>query len=71
MNSKIYNAIVNVGDVSIGNNGYIKYRKISHLERFKSFLGSKYPLWVFATVYDHETKEKIEVIKPGKNNRIK
>lgn len=63
MNGKMYNAIVNVGDVSIGNNGYIKYRKISHLERFKVFLGSKYPRWKFATIYDHATKEKIEVIK--------
>lgn len=63
MNSKMYNAIVNVGDVSIGNNGYIKYRKISSLEKFKLFLNGKYSEWIFATIYDHKTKEKIEVIK--------
>lgn len=63
MSSKMYNAIVNVGDISIGNKGYIKYRKISHLERFRLFLNGKYSKWIFATVYDHETKEKIEVIK--------
>lgn len=64
MNAKMYNAIVNVGDNSQGNNGYMKYRKISHLERFKLFLSGKYPQWKFATIYDHETREKIEVIKP-------
>jgi len=64
MNAKVYNAIVNTGDTSLGNKGYVKYRKISSLERFKSFLGSKYPLWQFATIYDHETRQKIEVVKP-------
>lgn len=63
MNAKMYNAIVNVGDVSIGNNGYIKYRKISSLEKFKLFLNGKYSEWIFATIYDHETKVKIEVLK--------
>lgn len=63
MNQKMYNAIVNVGNNSIGNNGYIKYRKINHVNKFKLFLDSKYPQWVFATIYDHATKEKIEVIK--------
>ena len=63
MGVKMYNAIVNVGDASIGNNGYIKYRKISHLEKFKLFLNGKYSEWIFATIYDHETKVKIEVIK--------
>ena len=59
---KIYNVIVNVGDETIGNNGYVKYRKISSLERFKSFLSTKYPKWVFANVYDHETKQKTALI---------
>lgn len=63
MSAKMYNVIVNAGDISIGNNGYIKYRKISSLERFKLFLDTKYSKWVFATIYDHETKEKIKVIK--------
>lgn len=45
MNGKMYNAIVNVGDNSIGNKGYIKYRKISRLERFKSFLDGKRKRW--------------------------
>jgi hypothetical protein len=60
---RIYNVIVNVGDATIGNNGYIKYRKISSLERFKSFLNTEHPNWVFATVYDKETREKLDVLK--------
>lgn len=63
MKNKMYNVIVNVGDISIGDNGYVKYRKISHLERFKLFLQVKYPKWIFANIYDNETKEKIGVIK--------
>ena len=60
---RVYNVIVNVGDATIGNNGYIKYRKISSLERFKSFLNAQHPNWVFATVYDKETRQKIDVLK--------
>lgn len=60
---KMYTVIVNVGDISIGNDGYVKYRKISNLERFKLFLNSKYPRWVFANVFDKETEQKIAVIK--------
>ena len=60
---RVYNVIVNVGDATIGNNGYVKYRKISSLERFKSYISVKYPSWVFATVYDKETREKLDVLK--------
>jgi hypothetical protein len=60
---RVYNVIVNVGDVSIGNSGYITYHKISSLERFKSFLNVKHPKWVFATVYDKETRQKIDILK--------
>ena len=63
MNAKMYNAVVNVGDTSKGNNGYITYHKISSLERFKLFLGSDHPKWIFMRLYDHKTKEEIEVIK--------
>jgi len=60
---RVYNVIVNVGDATIGNNGYVKYHKISSLERFKSYISVKYPSWVFATVYDKETREKLDVLK--------
>lgn len=63
MSAKMYNIIVNVGDTSKGNQGYITYHKISSLEKFKLFLGGNHPQWIFATIYDHQTKAKIEVIK--------
>lgn len=63
MKAKLYNAIVFVGDKTIGNEGYIKYRKITSLEKFKLFLNGKYPQWVFSNVYDNETKVKLGVIK--------
>ena len=63
MSAKMYNVVVNVGDTSKGNQGYITYHKISSLEKFKLFLNGKYSEWVFATIYDYETKDKIEVIK--------
>lgn len=62
---RVYNVIVNVGDDTIGNNGFVKYHKISSLERFKSFLNTKYPKWAFATVYDYETKQKTDILKRG------
>jgi len=63
MSAKMYNAVVNIGDISKGNQGYITYHKISSLEKFKLFLNGKYSEWIFMTVYDQKTKEKIEVIK--------
>jgi hypothetical protein len=60
---RVYDVIVNVGNKTMGNNGFIKYRKISSLERFKSFLNVKHPNWVFATVYDKETRQKIDILK--------
>ncbi len=61
--AKVYNAIVFVGDTSIGNKGFITYHKISFLTKFKSFIDTQYPKWRFATIYDKETRQKIEVWK--------
>jgi hypothetical protein len=61
--AKVYNAIVNVGDDSIGNKGFITYHKISFLTKFKSFIDTKYPKWRFVTIYDKETREKLDVWK--------
>jgi hypothetical protein len=63
MNAKMYNAVVNVGDISKGNKGYITYHKINSLEKFKLFLGGNHPQWIFMRVYDHKTKEEIGLIK--------
>jgi hypothetical protein len=59
----IYNAIVFTGDINIGNKGFVKYRKINNLNRFNNFINEKYPEWKFYNLYDHKTKQKIDVIK--------
>jgi hypothetical protein len=58
-----YNAIVFTGDLNLGNEGFIKYRKIHSLNKFEKFITDKYPYWRFYTIYDNQTKEKINVIK--------
>jgi hypothetical protein len=65
MNYKDFNAIVFTGDVKTGNNGFIKYRKQTSLNRFKSFVESKYPLWKFMTLYDRKTNEKELITNTG------
>lgn len=64
MSKIVFNVIVNVGNIALGNKGYITYHKINSIDKFKKFLEEKYPDWKFATVYNNDTKEKIEVIKP-------
>lgn len=61
---KIYNIIINTGNEKIGNKGYITYHKVSFIDKFKKFADTKYPHWKFATVYDKETRAKLEVITP-------
>jgi hypothetical protein len=63
MNKQVYNVIVNVGNESLFNKGYITYHKVNNLNKFIAFINSKYPNWIFANVYDHKTKQKIETIK--------
>ena len=57
-----YNTITFTGDKSKGAAGFVKYRKISNLERHLNFITEKYPNWVFMNVYDWETNE-IKTIK--------
>lgn len=61
---QIFNVIVYTGSDTIGNNGYVKYRKVNSINKFRIFINSKYPNWKFATIYDNTTKEKISIIKP-------
>lgn len=63
MAKQIFNAIVFTGDTTIGDKGFIKYRKISSLAKFRLFINGKYSKWRFATIYDNQTKKKLEVIK--------
>ena len=58
-----YNIILFTGDIRIGNNGFVTYHKVNSIDKFKVFADSKYCKWVFMTVYNHATKEKIEVIR--------
>jgi hypothetical protein len=60
---KLFNAVVFVGDVKLGNQGFVTYHKIASVDKFKIFLWKKYPNWEFATIYNYFTQEKIEVIK--------
>jgi hypothetical protein len=53
-----YNAIVYTGQKELGNQGYVKYRKISNVNRFIEFISKKYPLWVFFNLYDKKTNEQ-------------
>ena len=55
---KQYNAIVYTGDKTTGNDGYVKYRKISNVDRFINFITNKFPQWVFFNLYDKATNEK-------------
>lgn len=59
-----YNIILFTDDLQSGNKGFVKYRDVGDIEKFRLFVNKKFPKWKFATVYNHKTKEKIEVIKP-------
>jgi hypothetical protein len=59
-----FNIIINTGDLSQGKSGFITYHKVSSVEKFRKFANEKFPKWLFATVYDKSTRDKIEVIKP-------
>lgn len=63
MNAKSYNVILFTNDLNVGAKGFVKYRKVSSIQKFKVFANQQFPKWTFATIYDNETKEKIEVIK--------
>ena len=64
MAKQVYNVIINTGDTNTGANGYVTYHKVNSIPKFKLFASNKYPKWKFATVYDHASKGKLEIIKP-------
>lgn len=61
---KAYNIIINTGDVLKGNGGFITYHKVHSVDKWRKMADEKFPDWKFATVYDHATKAKINVITP-------
>ena len=60
----VYNIIINTGVVTEGYMGFITYRKINSIERFRKYVNRRHPNWRFATLYDKVTRDKIKVIKP-------
>ncbi len=64
MAKKEFNIIINTGSEILGNKGFVTYHKVSSIEKFKLFAAAKYPEWKFATIYDKNTRAKLEVIKP-------
>lgn len=62
VNRKNFNAIVFSNDDRVGVKGYITYHKQTNLERLLRYFDSKYPQWVYVTIYDRKTNEK-ELLK--------
>jgi hypothetical protein len=48
----------------IGMKGFITYHKVSNLAKFRAFVSAKYPEWIFYTIYDKATRQKVAVEKP-------
>ena len=69
MHTKTFNAITFTGDLTQGNKGFVKYKKIHSKERHIQFISRKYPLWRFITFYDKQTNEK-QLIKKGTANAV-
>lgn len=59
----LFNAITYTGDTTIGAGGFVKYRKISSVERHVIFIGKKYPGWRWITFYNKVTNEKQIITK--------
>ena len=63
MAKQVFNIIIFTNNTNIGNKGYVKYRKVSNVSKFKLFASEKYPNWKFLNVYDNKTKHFIETVK--------
>lgn len=59
---KYYTAIIHTGDTNTGSGGFIKWRNINNKERLITSVKRLYPNSNFITLYDKQTKEKVEVI---------
>lgn len=58
-----YTIIVYSGEQNLGNEGYIKYRSVNNLTRFRTFVDGKYPKWRFYNIYDKKTRDLVLTIK--------
>lgn len=64
MAKQLFTVIIFTGDSTTGRNGFIKYRNVNNINKFKKFACEKFPRWRFATVYDKISRRKLELIKP-------
>ena len=63
MQKEKYTAIIYTGDKSIGNDGFIKWRAVSSINKLPYSVKKYYPLAKWVTVYSKTTKQKIDTIK--------
>lgn len=70
MSQPLFNAITFTGDKTIGAEGFVKYRKISSIDRHVNFISRKYPDWRFITFYNKATNEKTIITKKGLSNLL-
>lgn len=49
-----YTAIVKVGEES-----FVKYRNIGNIERFRTFLNTRFPSWRYTNLYDKVTRTQV------------
>ncbi len=64
--------IIHTGDSTKGNHGYIKYRKVSFISKFRDFANSNHPKWIFFHVYDAESgKLEQTITRLPKNINLK
>jgi len=59
-----FNAITYTGDKTQGASGFVKYRKISTIEKHIKFIERKYPEWRWITFFNRETNEKRIIKRP-------
>ena len=59
----VFNCILQTGDGTKGNKGFITYHKVANIDKFKVFIKEKFPNWTFFHVYNHATRKHIETIK--------
>ena len=58
-----FNCILFTGNDSLGNKGFITYRKVHKLEKFILFINRKFPDWLFFNVFDNRDKKFLKCIK--------
>lgn len=59
MASKRYTAIFHTGNESLGNNGFIKWRNVTNINRLYNNIKDKFPNAKFCHVYDKKTKQRV------------